>query len=460
MIEFKNIKYNKEYVELIEAFIPNFKDKGLIANLELIENTLKININEYEEKVILENINSEKTKIKQGIYKIFSKYTNKTLKWGILVGVNPLKLFRKIISQKGIDKAKHYLKDIYYIDNSKIDLGFKVIENQKSEIKKLKGNSIYINIPFCPSKCKYCSYPTYLQDKEKMDEYVKNLKLEIKSFLENSNLKYSSLYIGGGTPSAIGKDKLDSIIKELVPILDNILEFTVELGRPETIDKELLSMLKNYGVNRISINPQSMNDCTLDLINRNHTVKGIEEKFYLARDLGFENINMDLIIGLPKESPDDFKNTLEKIKLLNPDSLSIHSLSLKKGSKLTSEGYSQTQETNFEKIRDEFVEKSGYMPYYLYRQKHMFLNIENIGFEKNNRKSIYNISMMEDLENIIGFGLGASTKFINNNKINRLMNYRTLNDYNKNINKQVNEKLLGVKNETKWFIKRYRDNRN
>lgn len=441
MIEYLNFKYNKEYKELIEAFIPNLKDKGLILVLELEEYLLKITIGDYKDSVNINKNLKEKTSIKQGIYKLLSKYKKRDLKWGILVGVNPLKLFKSLEEKWGTLKAREVLKDIYYIEKEKIELGFEILNLQKPIKDKLKKkSSIYINIPFCPSKCKYCSYPTYLTDESLMDEYIDLLILEIKSFFKNFNSEITSIYIGGGTPSSVGVERLEKLLHEIKPIIEKSEEFTIELGRPDTISEQLLNMIKKYRVDRISINPQSMKDKTLRSIGRNHTKDDIIDKILLARKLGFKNINMDLIIGLPGEEKEDFISTLEYIKKLKPESLSVHSLALKKGSKLTEEKYRGKAEEDFQRIRDDFVEKNFYIPYYLYRQKHMYLNIENIGYSKNGFESLYNIAMMEDIQNIYGFGLGSSTKIVNDN-IKRQMNPRTLKDYKDNIEKTVLDKL-------------------
>lgn len=443
MIACSNFKYNKEYQELIEAFIPNFKDKGLNIFLEKTKEQLLVNIGQEKiTKEIDKYFNIEKSNIKRCLYSIFSKYTNKELAWGILVGVNPLKLFRKLEAEFGREKAEEILQNGYLVSKEKIKLGFLVVDKQEKILENQFGNnSIYINIPFCPTKCNYCSYPTYLVDEERVEKYTKALEKEIRLFFEKTSLEISTAYIGGGTPSSIGASRLDRIIKLVKDRNNNIREFTVEVGRPDTINEELIDMLKQNKINRISINPQTMINKTLETIGRKHNKEEILSTYKLAKKKGFDNINMDLIMGLPGEDADDFAKSLEEVVSLEPASISIHSLSLKKGSKLTESGYENNKSGDFEDLRNTIMKKSGYFPYYLYRQKHMYLNIENIGYAKEGCESLYNIFMMEDVHNIIGFGLAATSKKIEKNKIFRYMNPRLMDSYLDNIEKIVDEKI-------------------
>lgn len=449
MINFNNISYNKEYKELIQAFIPNIEDEGLLMDLKIKDKNIIIKINKKTYEYLLKDQLKEKTSIKQGIYKALSNYTKKSLQWGILVGVNPLKLIRKLLEKYERDETRRILEDLYFIKKEKIDLSFQVIDNQKEAIKKLRGRSIYINIPFCPSKCSYCSYPTLVINEDKMDTYVEALTKEIGLFFKSYLKDFTSIYVGGGTPSALGPNRLERVLKTIRTYVNDYLELTVEVGRPDTISKDLLRVLKENGVSRISINPQTMKDQTLKSLNRNHSSKDVKEAFKLSKDHGFSNINMDLIIGLPGEEPSDFKDTLYEIKDLGPTSISVHSLALKKGSNLTKDGYKAKRQEEFEEIRNSFVIENEYKPYYLYRQKHMFLNIENISYSREGSMCLYNIAMMEDLENIVAFGLGASSKFIKDGKIKRIMNPRLLDEYVNTVSEQVEKKLLGEDNETK-----------
>lgn len=443
MIEFLGLDYNKEYFELIEAFIPDIKNKGLEVYVEKISDQLSIKIKDQVFQRKIENyFPREKGNIKRAIYKILSKAYNKNLAWGILVGVNPLKLFRRLLAENKENQVRDLLEKGYFLSKDKVDLGMLVIKNQKGYYYVNKNKtSIYVDIPFCPSRCNYCSYPTHLIDVEKMDKYLKALIFEIKELAKKTSLDISNIYIGGGTPSSLGPEGLEKLIKVIKKAFPSYKEFTVEVGRPDTITKDSLEKLKALEIERISINPQSMKDQTLREIGRKHTKTDIITAYNLAKDLGFKNINMDLIIGLPGENDQDFENSLEEVCSLNPHSISIHCLSLKKGSQLGQSDYLGDKNVNFIEKRNKIMEKYGYIPYYLYRQKHIFMNMENIGYCKKSYQSYYNIAMMEDTENIIGFGLASTSKIFINKKLKRYMNSRRLDDYIENIESQVAEKI-------------------
>ncbi|WP_054251693.1 coproporphyrinogen dehydrogenase HemZ [Neofamilia massiliensis] len=431
MIDFIKIAYNKEYLELAEAFVPGISKDEEEVFIERAGDYLKLKTPTFEDQVNLDSYFSyEKTNIKRGIYKLFKKYTNRDLAWGILVGVNPLKLVKKLLDSYAKDQVEKILAEGYFLDRDKIDLAFEIIKKQEPFVKDLRDQAhIYIDIPFCPSKCSYCAYPTYLMEPEKIKLYTASLIKEIETFFSQTQMDFATVYIGGGTPSALGSENLDRLIKILRKYVRNIKEFTVEIGRPDTFDKDLLLMLKENKVDRISINPQSMNDKTLERIGRKHSALDIEKSFKLARDLGFYNINMDLIIGLPGEGALDFERSLNKVLDLGADSISIHSLALKKSSRLSQRGYENDRDLDFEKVRNTLMKTSVYEPYYLYRQKHIYLNLENIGYSRIGKECLYNIAMMEDLGPVIGFGLGATSKLILDKKIKRHMNPRTLKDY-------------------------------
>lgn len=431
MLDFINISYNKEYLELAEAFVPGISKSQEEAFIKRDGHILKLKTPTFEGQVDLDSYFSyEKTNIKRGLYKLFKKYTNKDLAWGILVGVNPLKLVKNLLTKSDKDQVEIILAEGYFLDRDKIDLSFEIIKKQEPFEKYLRGQAhIYIDIPFCPSKCSYCAYPTYLMDPEKIKNYTESLIEEIDTFFSWTQMDFATVYIGGGTPSALGSNNLDRLIKTLRNHLGDTKEFTVEIGRPDSFDEDLLLMLKENKVDRISINPQSMKAQTLEKIGRRHSVADIEKSFNLARSLGFDNINMDLIIGLPGEGPSDFQRSLEKVLDLGPDSISIHSLALKKSSSLSQRGYKDKGDLDFEKVRNILMADSNYQAYYLYRQKHIYLNLENIGYSKAGKECLYNIAMMEDLGPVIGFGLGATSKLILDKKIKRHMNPRTLKDY-------------------------------
>lgn len=436
MIEFKNIEYQKEYKELAQFFLDD-GDYVFIKNGD----SLEFFADNYNDKILIADvIEAEKSNIKIAIFKLLERYTKKTLPWGILVGVNPLKKFRKIINQYE-DTSREILSEKYLIDNSKIDLGMHVIKTQSALVGTIKGKtSIYVDIPFCTTRCAYCAYPTYRLDDDLIADYLKALEREISETLDELKLDLASIYIGGGTPSAIGWKNLDRVLKMLERFSDKEIEYTVEIGRPDSIDKNILDALKYYAVDRISINPQTMSDATLKSIGRGHSVEDIKRAFFDARRLGFNNINMDLIMELPGESADDFKKSLIEISALEPESITIHALSLKKSSELTLDGMDSSFGGEFSKVRDEFLNVSDYKPYYLYRQKNINPYLENVGYTKPGFESLYNIAMMEDLNHIIGFGLGATTKFLVDNGLKKNMNHRNIRDYIEKIDEDIKNK--------------------
>lgn len=437
-MKFINIEYNKEYVELIQAFIPDYKEKNLILgkagpDLVLIDDEKKEST-----PVDYKVFTTQKSTIKHHLYKVLRKYSKKDLPWGMLVGVNPLKLFESLQNSYGIEKSKSLLKEKYHLSQEKIDLGFEVLKNQEPIKEKYKNHySIYIDIPFCLSKCSYCSYPTYIgQDEQVIDSYLNALKKEIIGVSAHLDYNIASIYIGGGTPSAIGKDRLEDLLGFLLSFVNTPDEFTVELGRPDSFDEDLVTNLKNYGVNRICINPQSLNDQTLSNIGRRHKAKDIAEAYKQARSAGDYTINMDLIMGL--DDINSFDQSLESVVRLQPDEITIHGLAYKKGADLKNQYVAQ--DSNYEEIRDQIIQNTTYRPYYLYRQKNIYNNSENIGYTRG-QGSIYNVCMMSDVHSVIAMGLGGSSKIFNDKNLTRHMNNRDLNAYIDKVDQDIEAKI-------------------
>lgn len=443
------IKYNKEYYELIRAFIPGAKNEGYSIKIKDEFLILDLHGEILETPIDKSKFpNNEKNFIKYHLYKILEKYTHKSLQWGILLGIRPVKLVRSIVHEIGIDKGVKILKEDYLISDSKIELSLRVIEVQRHIIENhSSGYSLYVDIPFCPSICNYCSFPTFIPNEDRVDTYMKNLFMEIDSVSRYLKKEPTCIYVGGGTPSAIGAENLQNVIIKLLNTFGRPKELTVEVGRPDTINLELLEMLKNSGVDRISINPQTMKDETLKLMGRKHSSEEVVESYKAASDMGIRDINMDIIIGLLGEEPKDFYETLKEIEILNPTSLSIHALALKKGSRIYDSEYENSESKEFEKIRDEFTKEHEYIPYYLYRQKNILLNIENIGYSKRGYESIYNILMMEDAQSIIGLGLGASSKVLVNGNFERHINTKDLRQYMENIESVIEDKEKYLKEQ-------------
>ncbi|TAH75034.1 MAG: coproporphyrinogen dehydrogenase HemZ [Anaerolineaceae bacterium] len=397
-----------------------------------------------------------KNTMKRLLYSMLSSLSKKELPWGILTGIRPTKLVYEMI-EKGLDEDSIYrrMEEEYLCSQDKISTSI-LIANREiellNEMDYKKGYSLYIGIPFCPSTCLYCSFPSFSVEKyaDLVETYLDALESEIRyGSTCFPDKRLSTVYLGGGTPTTLSAKQLDRLLGLLRELYDftYVKEFCVEAGRPDSITKDKLKILIKWGVDRISINPQTMQDKTLDLIGRRHTSSQINEAFYMARDLGHNNINMDIIIGLPGETPEDVADTLDKIKLLNPDSLTVHTLAIKRAARLNieKENYKELKAedvTDMLKLSKEFAEDNDYIPYYLYRQKNMADNLENIGYARYGKEGLYNILIMEERQTILALGAGAMSKFVFNNirKIERVDNVKNPKDYISRIDEMIMRK--------------------
>ena len=372
-----------------------------------------------------------KNRLKRGIYQIFSEYTGQTLPWGTLTGIRPTKIPMSMLEEgKSEDEIRTFMADTYFCSPEKTELSIDIAKRELGLLNKLdyeKGYSLYIGIPFCPSTCLYCSFTSYPLSawEKRVDEYLDALEKEIDYTAEQYRERHlNTIYIGGGTPTTLAPYQLDRLIRKIKSSFDlsHLLEFTVEAGRPDSITEDKLRVIRKHGVGRISINPQTMQQKTLDVIGRRHTVEDVVRIFHLARELGFDNINMDLIAGLPGEHPEEMEDTLRQIKELAPDSLTVHALAMKHGSRLTRERAASTEKQNYKQMARELEEmidmarkaagEMGLYPYYLYRQKNIAGNFENVGYAKVDKAGIYNILIMEEKQSIVAAGAGASTKVV------------------------------------------------
>ncbi|NLL00806.1 MAG: coproporphyrinogen dehydrogenase HemZ [Clostridiales bacterium] len=397
-----------------------------------------------------------KNAMKRLLYKMLSNLTEKELPWGILTGIRPTKLVYEML-EDGIDEEGIYrwMGQEYLCSEDRINTSILIARREMQLLKELdyrSGYSIYIGIPFCPSTCLYCSFPSFSIERyaDLVDSYLDALEKEISygaSCLPNRKL--STVYLGGGTPTSLSAKQLDRLLGLIRESFDftHVREFCVEAGRPDSITKEKLDLLKKWGVDRISINPQTMQQRTLDLIGRGHTISQIDQAFQMARDSGHENINMDIIIGLPGETPDDVIDTLDKIKLLNPDSLTVHTLAIKRAARLNTEiesykGLRAEDVPKMLQITKDFMRDNNYLPYYLYRQKNMADNLENIGYAKHGKEGLYNILIMEEKQTILAFGAGAMSKFVFHNRkhIERVDNVKSPKDYISRIDEMIRRK--------------------
>ena len=396
------------------------------------------------------------------LYTKLSAQLNKTLPWGYLTGVRPSKIAYTLL-EKGADREQileEFTKK-HLVSEKKAQLALQVAQTEKSILEKMdykKGYSLYIGIPFCPTTCLYCSFTSYslAAYQSKVQPYLEALLKEMKYVSEAMRgRRLDTVYFGGGTPTTLSAGQLDMLLTELERQFDlsACRELTVEAGRPDSITYEKLCVLKAHHVDRISINPQTMNQQTLDLIGRRHTVEQIEEAFALAGKAGLDNINMDMILGLPGENKEMVQHTLEKIKALAPESLTVHSLAIKRAAALNiwREKYLDLQMDNSDEIVSMaavYAHQMGHQPYYMYRQKTMAGNFENVGYSKPGLECIYNILIMEEKQTIIAMGAGASTKIVFQNeteggqagRIERIENVKDVTNYIQRIDEMIERK--------------------
>lgn len=398
-----------------------------------------------------------KKAFKRKLFLVLQKYTGKVIPWGVMTGIRPAKLANELIDQ-GLDKnqiLETLIRD-YFVTEHKASLLYEVAMNQRELFRNSGDNrvSLYIGIPFCPTRCLYCSFSssTLRQYRNSVNTYIETLLKEIThtgQLLEQHKFKLESIYIGGGTPTSIASDQLDSLLKGIEDRLDlsALKEYTLEAGRPDTIDDEKLKVIRNSRVSRISINPQSMNAATLERIGRNHTPTEVETAFNMARELGFDNINMDVICGLPGENVDMFKQTMDKIAKLAPDSITVHTMALKRASRLALEMDEYSLHEEYEQSAEmvesarEYALSMGLEPYYLYRQKNILGNLENVGYSKKGKECLYNIQIMEERQSIYACGAGAVTKIVfPENRIERAFNVKSVEEYIGRIDEMLQRK--------------------
>lgn len=360
--------------------------------------------------------------------RILEEVTNDKHDWGILTGIRPTKLYHKLYRDGGHEYAANYLKEETLLKENKIALLKDVVDRQLKVIPDLYdlGNevSLYIGVPFCPTKCAYCTFPAYGINylNNTVDPFLHSLHREIEligQWLKETEIKVTTIYFGGGTPTSIEAEQIDAIFRVLAKWIDlgQVREITVEAGRPDTITSEKLEVLTWWNVDRISINPQTFTQETLDIIGRDHSVAEVIDKFKLARKHSIKNINMDLIIGLPGENLDNLKVSLDYLAELQPESLTIHTMAFKRTSYLTlnKEEFALTEPEEIKQMMGysfKWTEEHHYYPYYLYRQKNMLGNLENIGYAEKGNESLYNILIMEEKQTIIGLGSGAVSKLV------------------------------------------------
>lgn len=376
----------------------------------------------------------------QLLYKLLCDFTGLTQPWGILTGVRPVKLLRRLAEESSEEQAVKKFEKDFFVSDEKIALSRETEHNERKilELSKPESFSLYVGIPFCPSRCSYCSFVmASIERAEKLIEpYTKLLCEEIKQTAEIANklgLRLETVYFGGGTPTTLSAEQLDTVLRTVNNSFDmsSCREFTVEAGRPDTIDIAKLFALKENKVDRISINPQTVNDEVLKTIGRKHTAQQFFDAFELARKCGFDNINTDLIAGLPTDTTKSFKNSLDSIVRLNAECITVHTLCMKRASRLTTEGVT----LDLQQARDaremlaytqNILGQNEYIPYYMYRQSRMVGNLENVGWSKRGFESLYNVYVMDETHTILACGSGGVTKLKRNNPdyLERIFNFK------------------------------------
>lgn len=396
-----------------------------------------------------------KKECKLSIYQDLCDYTGKTLPWGNLTGIRPTKLAMGMLAEGKEDaEIVAWLKAAHAVSDEKAQLSLDIARREKAILDRLHyedGYSLYIGIPFCPTTCLYCSFTSYpiAVWRKRVEEYLQALFQEIDFVAETyKNKILDTVYIGGGTPTTLEAAELDRLLQYVRNQFDfrQVTEFTVEAGRADSITREKLDVLKKRGVTRISVNPQTMKDETLRYIGRQHTVAQVKDAFWLAREAGFDNINMDIILGLPGELESDVQNTIHEICKLNPDSLTVHSLAVKRASKLSQ----WIEENGIATLRNtdstmDIAQKGAYAlemkPYYLYRQKNMSGNFENVGYAREGKYGIYNILIMEEKQTIVACGAGSISKRVYpDGRIERCENVKDVASFIERIDEMIERK--------------------
>lgn len=401
-----------------------------------------------------------KNRIKRALYELLSRKCGTDLPWGTLTGIRPTKIaLTKMDNGFTQDEIRTYMKETYYTSQEKVELSIEIAARERellSVIDYENGYSLYIGIPFCPTTCLYCSFTSFPigkwegRTKLYLDALFKELEYTAEKMGDRT---LDTIYFGGGTPTSLPAEDIDEILCCVERLFDcgSVREFTVEAGRPDSITREKLEVLRRHGITRISINPQTMKQETLNLIGRKHTVEAVKECFGMARMLGFDNINMDLIIGLPEETMEDVRRTMEEIMALNPDSVTVHSLAIKRAARLNmfKEKYGNLKITNTQEMIDltaDYAKRMGMEPYYLYRQKNMAGNFENVGYAKPGKACIYNILIMEEKQTILACGAGTTTKVVYpaENRLERVENVKDVEQYIDRVGEMIErkEKLL------------------
>jgi len=445
------------YVLKLENITNNINQFEELIKLFLTSDEFKVITDEDESQEITKtfSFDGDKNKIKRDIYQYLSKETGESPKWGILTGIRPVKLAGELYDKmQDRRKAKNHLNEEYLMSDEKANLILDMYEYQQEKLGKPPVNSagVYIGIPFCPTRCLYCSFTSNPYKNDKAEAYLDALHKEISYVgkgMKETGIVAESIYIGGGTPTSLDAEQLDRLLVHIKNSFDlsHIREFTVEAGRPDTITGEKLQVLLDHGVERISVNPQTMHDDTLVTIGRAHTVQQTREAFELAQKYDMPVVNADLIAGLPDESAEDFRQTLEEVVSYGPENITLHTLAVKRSSRLREldENFHKRQPLVTETMLNDarkLLTRAGYRPYYLYRQKNIAGSTENIGYCKEDTLSLYNVRIMEEAQSIIAMGAGGITKvyYPEENRLERVPNVSNYEIYIERIDEMLERK--------------------
>ena len=462
-VNLNNLKYRYEVYQLFNVYFPmndiKFLEKDEADYIFYIDDEkMSFQHKEYfKEESLGEDI---KNSLRRFLFLCLRDLTNDIYPWGILIGIRPSKIALKLLKEgKSEEEIVDIFKEKYLAHADKARLCIDVAKAEERIVNKDSNNiAIYIGMAFCPTKCMYCSFTSNPigTHKKMVMPYVESLMKEIREiskYVKEKNLNVETVYFGGGTPTSVSDGEFMMVMDEIYNgfIKDgNVKEFTVECGRPDTINKMKLQIMKDCMVTRISINPQTMNDKTLKLIGRTHSCEDIKEKFKMAREIGFEDINMDIIIGLPGEGHAEMIKTKEEIVKLKPDSITVHGLALKRGSIMyenfvLKKGIPVTPHEEIVKMYEEsknLADELCLSPYYMYRQKNMVGNMENLGYSKKGNECIYNIQMIEERQTIIALGAAAVSKivFLEEDRLERFPNLKDLHEYVTRIDEMIERK--------------------
>lgn len=380
---------------------------------------------------------------------------NTALPWGSLTGIRPVKRAVQMLEcGMGREEIANVFREKFGVSEEKTQLAINIAEREHRLFPKPPENSVslYLDIPFCPSKCVYCSFASMGVDQMKhfVAPYLEALYHEMEAsakIVRELGFRVDSVYIGGGTPTTLSAEDLDSLLEKLENCFDlsQSREFTVEAGRPDTITASKLAAMRRHGVDRISVNPQSMNQKTLDIIGRKHTAEQIAEAMELVRQFDFRAVNMDVIAGLPEETTEEFADSLQRVAAFEPENITVHTMCIKRAARLVTEEQDTvlTQDNEVQEMvhfAHKLLNGKGYYPYYLYRQKKTLGNQENTGFSKEGREGYYNVAMMEELQTVISMGVGGVTKLIRGDRIERIFNMKDVREYIRRLEEMIERK--------------------